>query len=288
MEDLVSIVETQIDADYSRPVQLAEFYLNAGTLRYAATNVDVVFPVAGNNYTALAFGVGNKKSSRGGQIIEMDLQFDNRNGVMHGLNAAENFMGKQFILKKVYRADLTAAANYRERINGFMEEPHFDKEWMYLKVIDGKALGRRVMNEYYQRPCNNLFGGTKCNYDGLADLTDVVTPLKILNGVADAGSTISTLVDAALVQADDYWNFGRIEITIAGIVYYRKVIDFIAATDTVYLDVPLHTTISAGDTYTMYKGCPLTLDACKATYAYGPSADNSANFIGFPHLLRQE
>ena len=286
MENLTPTVETQIDADYSKPLLLAEIYLDVGPLRYAAVNVDFVFPAGGNNYTAKAFGFSSKRSTKSGQIIEMDLMFDNISGDMHGYNAAENFMGKPFILKKVYRDNVTVAANYREMINGFMEEPKFDKEWMYLKVIDGKALGRRALNRYYQKPCNNVFGDARCNKDGLADLTDAVTPLTITSA-ADAGTAL-TLTDNALVQADDYWNFGRIEITIAGIVYHRRVVDFDAASDTVTFDVPLHTTVSALDAYTMYKGCSLTWECCQATLPSGPTADNKANFIGFIHLLRDE
>lgn len=288
MENLTAAVETQIDDDSSRPVLLARFILDAGTIRYAAANVDFVFPAGGDTYTAKAFGVGNKKTNINGQIIEMDLQFDNISGDMHAYNVAERFDGKQFTLWKGYRDAVVSASDYREMIDGYMQEPRFDKEWMYLKVVSGESLGRRTMNSYFQKPCNNLFGDARCNADGLADLTDVVTPVKILNGVADAGGTVSTLVDAALVQADDYWNYGRIEITIAGVKYYRRIVDFVAATDTVCFDVPLHTAVSAGDIYTMYKGCPLTWDACQALHAYGPTADNKANFIGFIHLLRKE
>jgi len=278
MEDLTATVETQIDADYSKPLLLAEVYLDAGTLRFAAINANFVFPAAGNTYIAKAFGFSSKKSTRDGQIVEMELMFDNISGDMYGYNIAERFTGKQFILKKVYRGNVPTAADYREMINGFMEEPRFDKEWMTVKVINGKALDRRILQEYFQKSCNNMFGDTRCNKDGYANLAVLKA-----TGTSDGG-TASTLIDDALVQVDDYWNFGRIEMDIDGIIYKRKIIDFDAAADELTFDVPLHVAVGAGVDYVVYKGCPGTWEACKATSAHGPSSDNKANFNGWIHI----
>ena len=124
-------------------------------------------------------------------------------------------------------------------------------------------------------------GGTECNTNGLFDLTTLKA-----TGPADSGST-TTLVDNALTQVDDYWNYGEIEITKAGKTYYRKVKDFDAASDTVTLDVELPVAVDATCTYVIYKGCDLTWESCSFTLPLGPSADNSANFGGCIHIAKQ-
>jgi len=102
-------------------------------------------------------------------------------------------------------------------------------------------------------------------------------------GLADSGTTL-TLVDAALTEVDDYWNFGIIEIVKAGILYRRNVFDFDAATDTVTLDVALPLTVDNTCVYSLIKGCDKTWDTCGAVNAWGPFTDNQANFLGFVHI----
>ena len=283
MQDLMPAVETQIDATQSRPVNLIELGLDVGTLRFAATKTNLVFPTGGNTYTAKAMQIGNVQESKEGQLIRVEFAFDNVATDMHAYNAAEKFDGKSIIWKKVYRDALGSALNYREMFNGYMEEPHaIDKEWLRVYGVMGKALGRRMLQEYYQRQCNNLFGDAKCNYDGNADLTSLTA-----SGTADSG-TNAQLSDSALTQGLQYWNFGRIEITIDGIKYYRIVDQFSWVYDTVVFDVPLRVAVSNGDAYTIYKGCPKTWDACQASNNYGPSADNKANFNGWIHIGEEE
>jgi hypothetical protein len=88
-----------------------------------------------------------------------------------------------------------------------------------------------------------------------------------------------------LTQTDDYWKFGPVQIIVGGQTYNRKIEKFDAATDTLTFDVELPTAASSGDSYSVKKGCPGTWDACSHSYyAYGPSAYNVNNFLGFIHL----
>lgn len=277
--DISAAIQTEIDASDSMPINLVEFYLDAGTIRKAAEKTSVIFPTGGNTYTPLGFIVGNKKVSQNGQMITIEYNFDDREGVLWAYNQAEPFKGKQFVHLKVYANQLGISDNYIERINGSMDEPIFDKEIMILRITDGRQLNFRSINDQYQKPCNHVFGDEFCNYDGYADLTSLTAI-----GTADSGSA-TTLVDSALTQADDYWNYGEIIITIDGNEHRRKVKDFVAASDTITFDVALPVAVSNGDSYTVYKGCSKTWEACQANYNYGPSSDNKANFLGFIHLL---
>lgn len=279
MEDLPSAVETQIAASKSRPVRTCQIYLDAGTIRYAAAPSAVVFPTAGNTYTAIHFTGGSKKVDTQNQIVTKKYTFDDRNGVLQGLNAAEPFKGKAFVENKIWLDALGDSTYFRELMAGEMMEPEFDEQVMTVTVIEGKNLDQKANNKVFQKPCGNDFGNANCNYDGNADLTSLT-----YTGTADSGD-VDYLIDSDLTQADDYWNFGPFTVTISGNTYQRKVADFIASSNRINLDVPLPITISNGDSYTVTKGCPKTLGACRGEFAYGPSADNEDNFIGFIHLL---
>jgi hypothetical protein len=279
-QDVPASVDTQIAAEQSRPVNLCEIGLDAGTLRFAATKQNLVFPTAGNTYTAKAMNFGNIHQTREGQIVKCQVKLDNVAQDMAGYNAAESFDGKSFVWKKIYRDAMGDASYYREMINGHMEGPcDLDYNWIVINAVRGKSLGRRMLLDYFQKECNHIFGDSECNRDGYADLTSLKA-----TGTADAGSTAAYMIDAALTQADDYWNFGRIELVHNSITYYRDVKDFVAADDKVIFDVAFPFTISEGDTYTLYKGCSNTWNACQSNEAYGPSSDNKANFFGFIHI----
>jgi len=280
-KSLPAQVVTQIDATTSQPVLLFELELDAGTLRYCAANTNLVFPTGGNTYTAQTIQVGAIESTAEGQINRVSLQFDNVSGEWTSYTNGEKFDGKQIVIKKVYRDALGSAIYYNELFRGYLEEvKKITRFWCEMSAVSGKPLGRQMLLDVYQERCNHLFGYGQCNYDGYADLTS----LKVV-GTADSGTT-STLTDAALTQADDYWNHGQIQIIINSKTYYRKVADFDAGTDTITLDVPLPVSISNGDSYIVYKGCDQTWKTCSAQNAWGPSSDNSANFGGFIHINR--
>lgn len=69
-------------------------------------------------------------------------------------------------------------------------------------------------------------------------------------GVADAGGDATHLVDAALTQADDFWNGKKVRFTSGannGLV--RGITDFVAATDTITFAPAVAAAVGAGDTY---------------------------------------
>ena len=284
-QDIPDSVETEIDATQSRPSLLLEVYLDAGTLRYVNNYQTLVFPTGGNSYTGKAFTLTNKKESVESQIIRSTLLIDNVASDMSAFNAVESFAGKQIIIKKVFRNNLSGSTLYREVFNGYMEEPKsINKQQMSIPIVYGKELQRKALQFVYQPLCNNTFGDTKCNYDGLANLS---SSTMAVTSTSDSGST-NTLVDSTLTESDDYWNFGRIEIGISGVTYYRKIKSFSAASDMLTLDVPLHISISGSTPYTVYKGCPKTWEACQSGGTYGPSGDNKANFGSFIHIGQSE
>jgi hypothetical protein len=275
-------VITQLDAEYKKPVLLFELGLSS-TVRYAAYMTNVTFPTGGNVYTAKAITVAGMNQSLEGQINRISLKFDDVLNDMSAYDDEEGLNGKSLIIKRVYLDALGDASYYKEVFNGYMEQPNnYDYAWLSVSASSGKSLKKRVLNFSYQRMCPWIFGGTECNTDSLADLTSLTA-----SGTADSG-TVTTLVDNALTQANNYWNYGRIEITKGGVVYRRKVASFDAGSDTVTFDVALPVAVDNTCTYDIFKGCDQTLSTCGASNAWGPSADNTANFGGCVHIRSRE
>lgn len=277
-KSLEAAVVTQLDAQAKRPVLLFELGLST-TLRFAAYRSSVVFPTGGDTYTAKAIKVSGISQSAEGELQRVTVEFDNVSRDMAAYADAEDFRGKSLVIKRVFLDAVASADNYVEVFNGTMEAPGgIGRQWLSLTAVCGKAINKKALSVAYQRACPWVFGGTECNTDSNADLTSLTA-----SGTADSGTT-STLVDDALTQADNVWKHGRIEIVKDGVTYFRTVKSFTAATDTVTFDVELPVAVDDTTTYTMYRGCNKTWNTCSGSNAWGPSADNSANFGGFLHI----
>lgn len=278
--NIPSAVITQMDAQQKRPVLLFELGLSS-TIRFAAYKTNITFPTAGSVYTAKAIQLSGVSQALEGQIGRITVKFDNVVRDMAAYANNEDFRGKTLVIKRIYLDAVGDASYYNEIFRGYMERPsEFGRHWLTVPAASGKPLNRKSLIFSYQKMCPWIFGGTECNTDGNADLTSLTA-----SGTADSGST-SILVDNILTQIDDYWNNGRITITKAGVEYKRRIKDFVAATDTLTFDVELPVAVDNTCTYVLYKGCDQTHDACRSTVAWGPSADNKANFGGCLHIAK--
>lgn len=276
-KSLPAQVITQLDAENKSPILL--FEIGATPLRYAAYMTNVTFPTGGNVYTAKAITVAGVSQSLEGQINQITVKFDDITNDMSAYADNCEFKGAALIIKRVYLGAFGDASYYKEVFNGYIESASdFDYDWLTVKASIGKPLTYRSTKFKYQRMCPWEFGDADCNTDGNADLTSLTA-----SGTADSG-TSTTLVDNALTQVDDYWNYGDIYITKSGITYRRIVKNFIAASDTVEWSVALPFAVDNTCTYDIYKGCDQTWDTCQANNAWGPSADNKLNFGGCIHI----
>ena len=280
-KSLQAAVITQLNAAGKRPALLFELGL-ASTIYFAGYKTNIVFPTAGQTYTAKAITVEGASQSLEGQIERIVVKFDNVKKDMASYANNEDFRGKSLIIKRVYLDALGNALNYVEVFNGSMELPtEISRLWLTVPATVGKPLNRKALKTNYQKMCPWIFGGTECNTDALADLTTLKA-----TGTADSGTT-TTLVDNALTQAADFWNYGEITIVKGTKTYYRKVKDFDATTDTITFDVELPEAVTNTCTYTVYKGCDQTWDTCSHVNAWGPSADNKLNFGGAIHIAKR-
>jgi hypothetical protein len=283
MKSFDANVITEIDATHRKACLLFELQLVGLTLRYAAYKTNKTFPHGGTVYTAKAVQFGGISQTIEGQITRIEIKFDNVSKDMAAYVYAYEFENCYLTIKRVFLdSDNNApgtSTEYIEVFHGKMEQPkEIDQQWLSVTAIEGKPLTQQVLNDTYGKECRHVFGNTQCNKDGNADLTSLKA-----SGTADSGS-ITTLVDNALTQVDDYWNYGKISVTKDGVTYIRKVKDFVATTDTITFDMAIPVGVDNTTTYTVYKGCPKTWDACQANSAFGPGADNKLNFGGFIHI----
>lgn len=278
-KQLPEAVVTQMDAAQKRPVILFELGLSS-TLRYALYKSNITFPTGSSNvYTSKAIKVNGTSQSLEGQIQRIVIDLDNVSRDMFTYIYNEDFRNKSLIIKRIYLDAMGDASYYDEVFNGVMENPtSIGRRWVTISAVAGKSLNRKTLKFAYQKLCPYIFGGTECNTNGNADLSSLTA-----SGTVDSGNTI-TLVDNTLTQIDDYWDYGKIEITKDSKTYYRKVKDFVASTNTITFDVELPVSVDNTCTYIVYKGCDKTWDTCSGINAWGPSADNSLNFGGCIHI----
>lgn len=275
-------ITNQINAQQKRPVYLYELGLSS-TIRFAAYKTNITFPTGGNVYTAKFIQLSNISQNIEGQIGRVSVKFDNTVRDMAAYAHIEDFRGKSLIIKRIYLDEMGDESYCNEIFNGYMERPsEIDFQTLTVAATTGKPLNRKCLKFAYQRMCPWNFGGVECNTNGNADLSELTE-----SGTAESGTT-STLTDSALIQVDDSWNNGRIEITKSGITYYRKVSGFDLATNTITLDVALTFPIDNTCGYVVCRGCDQTWDTCRAENAWGPTSDNYLNFAGCIHISKKQ
>jgi len=257
------------------------------TLRYAASQEDLVFPHGGaTTWTAKGWDFSDLAVDMEGTVGRISVRLDNVTSDMGSYADSYFWPGAVVSIYRIYldadnHAPVTAT-EYDEVFVGKVEGiPKIEYTWMRVDALSGTPITRGGLIKKYGRLCYRIFGDTDCNVDGNADLTALTA-----NGTADSGTT-TTLTDIALTEADDFWNGGRVTITTAAVVWNRLVKDFDAASDTITLDVALPVAVGGTSTYTVYKGCDKTWATCSHDNAWGPSADNSANFGGCLHIGKQ-
>ena len=285
MKTLPANILTQINAQQRKPVALVEIYLDDLTLRYAANIDNIIFPhTEGEIYTAKAIELGEFSQTLEGQVGKITIKLDNTAKDMFAYTRSYTFDGRMIVIKRIFLdADNNAPEDeteYVEIFSGTMNQPkEISRHWVTVTAYEGKPLTSRMIQRVYGKQCQHLFGDAQCNKNGYSNLS-VLT----VSGTAKTTtpSIKSSLTSNALNQTSYYWNFGIVEVTKDNITYTRKVKVFNA--DKITFDFPLPIYINSLCTFTVWKGCPKTLDACQANNTYGPSFNNSENFGGFSHV----
>ena len=266
-----------------QPVEIYDFYFGSQTEEDDYTVHFVNFYkqmkffgyVSQDQVTYLPLGIkreGIQRTSHG-EIEKVSFTVDNVNKAMSSYAAQYDFRNKRVIARLVFRDQLSNAEDALVVFDGLIQSVSFEQKKKSRSVIIEAMpqIGSLdiISGWPYEVPCNAKFGDIYCKVD-----KNLSSNKK--SGTATGGTT-STLIDSSgLTHANDYWNYGYVEMTSGNNQgQKRKIIDFISSTHTAYLDYQLPHAISAGDTYTIYRGCDKTLPMCTNTYA------NDANYHGF-------
>jgi hypothetical protein len=260
-------------------VYLLELALASGTLYLCDAIANITFPTAGNLYYAWRFSFDSIKNHITGEVDRVSFSFDNTDLTFRAYTDTDDFQGCRLTLRLIF-ADLLGSADYNMvKFTGLMSAPVINEETVDIEVSSPLIrLGGTIPKRRYQNNCSAKFADigkdvTECTAG--MDAGEIVTLIGSVDGTADSGTT-TTLVDAALTEADDYWRYGTVEFTSGdndGEI--RSVTDFVASTDTVTLSYTLPHAVVAGDTYTIKKGCNKTSAWCHVHH------NNWANFRGF-------
>jgi hypothetical protein len=283
-------VSVQLAAAQRRPVNLITLDLGSGvTLRYATAKQNIVFPAAGNTYTAKNIEYSAPSFSAEGQLSKVTVKLDNTARDMASYAVQRDFKGKKIIIWRIFR-DASGATDYDLIFNGWMQEPSFDYNWISIPADTGTALDRITPHRNYGRSCAWSFGKTECDTDGLssgASLTRSSTTVRGGNpGNQNAG--VTSFYDTTLKNSGaSAWVYGKVFLLVGGASEERMVVDFevtAGSGGTVVFDVPCSTAISAATKYELRMGCSKSWTACSGASTLGPTADNTANFSGFLHI----
>jgi len=173
---------------------------------------------------------------------------------------------------KIYQIDMNDMANYRLRYSGFTGIVRCNEERL---IIDSKDLfflfKKNLPVDMYGESCNLIFGGPICMID--------LDTIKV-TGTADSGSDENTLVDAARVEADGFFDRGYIEMT-SGTLNGEKAAVQAYTVGSFELMPPFLSAIGIGDTYQAFPHCQKTWDGCNNLL-------NTINFFGFQYIPRPE
>jgi len=282
-----------IDAQQKRPVLLFTLFLTSPTLtlRICAYNSNLIF--GGNTFTAKAVIFDGVNQSLEGQIGRVTIKIDNVSTDMAAYSNAKVFEGRRLFIQRIYLDSTgnppSTSTDYVEIFDGNMETPsEIGKQWLTVSATSGKSLQKKTLSDTYSKMCRHTFGGTMCNLDGLSDLT-VLTATGNLTGAPDGSVSASgtTMWDSGtLTQSENYWNFGRVDVGLAGTTYTRIVSGFYNKVGSgVTFDLSVPVALTTDFRYVIYKGCSKVLmNSCTGLEAYGPTADNSRNFGGFIHI----
>jgi len=244
--------------EQNAPLELYEIYLDDQTYYYVNAEQDIVLGV--QTYTAIGISRTRISTTIDSKVDEISVQLDNVDKGFTQLIQSKELQGKRIIVKKAFRGYLGSAVNIIVLFDGRIDMLAIDQQKVQARIVSWlNAVTKKYPGRMFQAQCNHKFGDTWCTIDKDAVANKVT-------GTADAGTT-TTLIDAALTQAGDYWKDGVIKITGGtNIGLSRQVRVFDAVTDTLTFRLGFPVAIDDTSQYTLYRGCNKTQNICVNTY----------------------
>jgi hypothetical protein len=268
------------DYEYSRdrgtPAEVFEFwYGDAPATIYRYTNAVDSITLFGNTYAAVPITHDRIKAKGRGDVVEVDVTVPSSSAVGQEFKGA---ISRRVMYVKILKGHLTSEDDPVEWGSSF--ELHWlgrvaeHKKERLATVLTcnnlGAGLKRPGLQFFYQRPCQHVLYGDRCQVDKAA--FTVVTTADVLAGKE---VTLPNGWEGAFLRRD--FLFGTIEWEGS---YGTQIRSVTARTgDKVTLDArPLDLTV--GDAVTLSLGCNRTTGKCRNVFS------NIPNFGGQPSIPR--
>ena len=259
-------------------VNLVEFFeitcTDATAYRFTMYENDPTF--LSNTYSTAPITRDSEQIETGFRVGKTMIRLENSTTVraLIDLDAIQNQRKFDHAEVKIYQVSMTNTANYRMVFNGFVETIEVNRLMTTIRCKDIYYLLKRTFPiRTYSEQCQWKLGSTECGIT----LTDFR-----VQSTADSGTT-TTIVDAALTEAEGYWARGYVEMT-SGTASgeKRSIKSFAAGSDTVTVLVPFTAAIAGGDTFDIYPHCQQTFSLCNSTFS------NTDNMLAFFYIPRQD
>lgn len=195
---------------------------------------------------------------------------------VEGMISAGNITEQDILAGKYDFAEVEVfAVNYEDLTQGKI---HLRRGWLgeiELRnkqfVAEVRGLTQRLsqhIGALYSPMCRATFGDSACG---------VNTALYLVSGSVSEASSQSQFTDNARSEAIGYFNYGKITFTSGqnnGLSAEVKE----SRGKEIFLTLPMPFPITAGNTYTLQRGCDKTIATCSSRY------NNAGNFRGEPHV----
>ena len=257
-------------AEANVPILLCEVAVDSGTKYFCDAAADVVFPTGGQTYTAWPFTYDRIRTSISGEVDRARVIFDNVDLTFTGYVNSEDWQGRVLTLKKAF-SNLLSSVDYGVTLfAGDMGSISANESKLSVQVISPLvAVEHRTPRRLYQQNCSWVFGGTECGAS-----TGALT-----SQTADSGGSTTSVVDSARSEADDYWRDGVLTFTSGDLDGEAQVIaTSVNSTGAINMVNPFSDAPTAGDLYTIRRGCNKTANDCVRKH------DNWVKFGGFTTL----
>lgn len=272
--DIPSGVQSWSQEVANRPLELYQIFLDTETLRYAQSDVDVVF--GGETWRAIGVSRGEIRTSSELECDEVPVSIDNVNLAVADKIIATDFITRRLAIYKLRRGDVSSG-QAMVLFDGRMDEPVLDQSKLTVAVrswLDGMHVN--VPRRIFSSICNYQLYDTWCTASRQLDVN-------LGTGTALGSSTVFTLVaDYLAGQADGYWGpIGTLWMETgsnAGLA--REVVAHSQSSLSVEVRIPFPATINSGDLFRIERGCGKTVADCCSKFG------NYVNYGGFPTIPR--
>lgn len=279
--EIPAVVNSWSQEITNRPIELYQVFLDNETLRYAQSDVDVLF--GGQTWWAMGVSRDEIRTSTELECDEVRVSVDNVNLAMADRIIATDFIGRRLVIYKVRRGDVSSG-QAMVIFDGRIDEPVLDQSKLIVTIrswLDGMHVS--VPRRIFSSICNYQLYDTWCT----VQRTDTGGPptQNVMSGWAIGSSTAYTLVAPQLqgaLEVDKYW--GAISTlwmqTGSNAATAREVIDHSPTSMSVEVRIPFPTAINSGDRFFIERACTKTVADCCSKF------NNYINYGGYATIPR--